>query len=59
MIRVEKLQDIALQSEMGVFHEFSLRYQLPFKFRILYKYKILPFKEVNPHEIMLERSFRF
>ena len=57
--RVERSQDIALASEMGVFHEFSLRYQLPFKFRILYKYKILPFTEENPHEIMLERSFRF
>ncbi len=57
--RVERSHDVALASEMGVFHEFSLRYQLPFKFRILYKYKILPFKEENPHEIMLERSFRF
>ncbi len=57
--RVEKSQDIALESMIGVFHEFSLRYQLPFKFRILYKYKILPFKEKNPHEIMLERSFKF
>lgn len=57
--RVEKSQDVALESEIGIFHEFSLRYQLPFKFRILYKYKILPFKEENPHEIMLERSFKF
>jgi hypothetical protein len=57
--RVERSQDVALASEMGVFHEFSLRYQLPFKFRILYKYKILPFKEENPHEIMLEKSFKF
>ncbi|NQT65709.1 MAG: hypothetical protein HQ554_05980, partial [FCB group bacterium] len=57
--RVERSQDVALDTEMGVFHEFSLRYQLPFKFRILYKYKILPFTEENPHEIMLERSFRF
>ncbi|MDP8203134.1 MAG: hypothetical protein P9L95_01230 [Candidatus Tenebribacter mawsonii] len=57
--RVEKSQDIALQSEMGIFHEFSLRYQLPYKFRILYRYKIMPFTEENPHEIILERSFRF
>jgi hypothetical protein len=57
--RVEKSQDIALQTEMGIFHEFSLRYQLPYKFRILYRYKIMPFTEENPHEIMLERSFRF
>ena len=57
--RVERSQDVALASEMGIFHEFSLRYQLPLKFRILYKYKILPFTEENPHEIILERSFRF
>ncbi len=57
--RVERSQDVALASEMGVFHEFSLRYQLPFKFRILYKYKILPFTEENSQEIILERSFRF
>jgi len=57
--RVERSQDVALASEMGVFHEFSLRYQLPYKFRIIYKYEILPFKEENPHEIMLERSFKF
>lgn len=57
--RVEKSQNIALQPEMGIFHEFALRYQLPYKFRIVYRYKIMPFKEENPHEIMLERSFRF
>jgi len=57
--RVERSQDVALESDMGIFHEFSLRYQLPFKFRIVYKYEILPFTKENPHEIMLERSFKF
>ncbi len=57
--RVERSQDVALESDMGIFHEFSLRYQLPFKFRIVYRYEILPFTKENPHEIMLERSFKF
>ncbi|MCF7858651.1 MAG: hypothetical protein K9N07_04925 [Candidatus Cloacimonetes bacterium] len=57
--RIERSQEMAFKSEMGIFHDISLRYQLPYKFRISYKYSILPFAVTNTHEIMLERSFKF
>ena len=57
--RFENPQETAIETEMGIFHEFSLRYALPLRFKISYRYNILPFDEENTHEVMLERSFRF
>ncbi len=58
-LRVERPKDLAVETDTGVYHEFLLRYDLPLKFKISYRYDILPFEEKNTHEIMLERSFRF
>ncbi|MCD4796401.1 MAG: hypothetical protein K8R49_04430 [Candidatus Cloacimonetes bacterium] len=58
-LRVERPGDLAVETATGVYQEFLLRYDLPLKFKISYRYDILPFEEENTHEIMLERSFRF
>jgi len=55
----QKPEDLAVGSDMGIYHYFALRYDLPYKFKISYKYNLLPFDEENSHEILLERSFRF
>ena len=57
--QIQKPEDLAVGSEMGIYQYFTLRYDLPYKFKISYKYNILPFEEENEHEILLERSFRF
>ncbi len=58
-IQFEKPTELAVSSAMGIYHNFSIRYQLPYRFRIVYKYHILPFDENNSHEILLEKSIRF
>jgi hypothetical protein len=58
-MHLQKPLDLAVATEMGVYHDLSLRYDLPYQFRIGYKYSILPFDEENTHEISLEKSFRF
>ncbi len=55
----QKPEDLAVGSDMGIYHFFALRYDLPYKFKISYKYNIMPFEEENSHEILLERSFKF
>ena len=55
----QKPEDLAVGSDMGIYHYFALRYDLPYKFKISYKYNLLPFKEDDSHEILLERSFKF
>jgi len=55
----QKPTDLALTSKVGVYQNISLRYDLPHNFKLIYKYKIMPFHEKSSHEIMLEKSFRF
>ncbi|NQV18178.1 MAG: hypothetical protein HQ534_06520 [Armatimonadetes bacterium] len=55
----QRPEGLAVSSEMGVYHNLSLRYDLPYKFKLALRYHILPFEEQNSYEIMLERSFRF
>ena len=57
--RFERPRELAVSSEMGVYHDFSIRYELPLQFRIVYKYKLVPFGEVDSQEILLEKSIRF
>ncbi len=58
-VRFEKPLDLVIESKLGVFHEFALRYDLPYKFIISYHYNILPFERKNSHEIMLEKAIQF
>jgi hypothetical protein len=55
----QRPEGLALTSDMGVYHHFTVRYDLPYKFKLAYKYNILPFNEKNTHEVQLQRSFRF
>ncbi len=55
----QRPEGLAVSSEMGVYHNLSLRYDLPYKFKLALRYHILPFEEQNSYEIMLERPFRF
>jgi len=57
--RFEKPEEIITDTNMGIYHAFTLRYDLPLRLKISYSYNILPFDETNTHQIMLQRSFRF
>lgn len=56
----EKSSDISVKNKAGIDlnHTISARYDLPYKFKILYKLNIDNKKE-TAHELMLERSFKF
>ncbi len=58
-VRFEKEDDIAAKTYLGVFQHFTLRYDLPWKLRLSYRFSLLPFDEENEHQIGIERSFRF
>jgi len=58
-LEFQKPQDLSVESDMGVYHNFSIRYDLPFRMKLALKYHIYPFNEKNDHEITLEKSFRF
>ncbi|MCF7792439.1 MAG: hypothetical protein K9N09_00410 [Candidatus Cloacimonetes bacterium] len=58
-IRFQKEDDIAAEEYIGVFQDFTLRYDLPWKLRLSYRFSLLPFDEENEHQIGIERSFRF
>ncbi|KQC09542.1 MAG: hypothetical protein APR54_12750 [Candidatus Cloacimonas sp. SDB] len=58
-LEFQKTQDLAVVSDIGIYHNFSLRYDLPFRFKLVYKFHIMPFNEKNTHEISLEKSIRF
>lgn len=58
-LQFQKPRDLAIGSDMGIYHNFTLRYDLPYNFGFAYSYHILPFDLVNNHEFRLEKSFRF
>lgn len=58
-IRFEKEDDITTKTYIGVYQDFTLRYDLPWKLRLSYQFSLLPFDEENEHQIGLERTFRF
>lgn len=57
--KFEKPTDVAITSKLGINHSFTLRYDLPKRYKVAYRYKIFPFDERDSHEIALERAFRF
>lgn len=58
-IRFQREYDIAAKNYIGIFQDFSLRYDLPWKLRLSYKFSLLPFDEKDEHQIGIERSFKF
>ncbi|MFC1887735.1 DUF748 domain-containing protein [Candidatus Cloacimonadota bacterium] len=58
-LEFQKPQDLSVKSDMGIYHNISVRYDLPYRLKLVYKFHILPFDEKNTHEISLEKSIRF
>jgi len=58
-LEFQKPQDLSVESDMGIYHNFSIRYDLPFRLKLAFKYHIRPFNEMNDHELSLEKSIRF
>lgn len=58
-LQFQRPRDLAIGSDLGVYHNFTLRYDLPYNFGFAYSYHILPFELINTHEFRLEKSFRF
>jgi hypothetical protein len=56
--RIEKSFDLNFRSQIGVYQYYSLRYDMPLQFRLIYQYNLQPFDE-NAHQITLQKSFRF
>ena len=58
-VKFQKPSEIVLESDMGIYHTFGIKYNLPYKVRVGLQYKINPFNEKNAQEISLERSWQF
>jgi len=57
--RVLKQDEYLKESKIGVFHYFTVRYNLPWKMKLSYEYNIKPFKKKNSHQLQLQRTFHF
>jgi hypothetical protein len=58
-LRLEREDQIVTDTYLGVYQDFKIRYDLPWKFKASYQYFILPFDEINQHQIGIERSLKF
>ena len=58
-VKFQKPADINLEPDIGIYHDASLRYMLPWKLSLIYSIEIDPEKDELIHEVSLERSFRF
>jgi hypothetical protein len=58
-IQLQETTDLDKKTKLDLYHNASIRYNLPWKLRFSYTFSIRPSREANSHEIMLQRSFRF
>lgn len=58
-VRAQETTDLAKKTRIDLYHDATLRYNLPWKLSLSYTFGVKPAKEKNTHEIMLHRSFRF
>ncbi len=58
-VSFQKSTNLAIQSKLGIYHNFSLKIEIPYKFRLSLDYKILPFGEKNSYQIGVEKSIKF
>lgn len=58
-IQLQETTDLAKQTDLVLYHNATLRVNLPWQLRLAYTFSIKPVREENTHEIMLQRSFRF
>lgn len=58
-IMLQESTDLSNQTQLEIYHNASMRFNLPWNLRFIYTFSLKPEPEVNSHEIMLQRSFRF
>jgi hypothetical protein len=58
-IQFQESTDLSSQTQLQIYHNASMRINLPWNLRFIYTFSLKPQPEVNSHEIMLQRSFRF
>lgn len=58
-IHLQETTDLAQKSKLDMYHNASIRYNLPWRLRLSYTFSLRPAQEANSHEVMLQRSFRF
>lgn len=51
--------DLFRNNRLLMYNNLSLRYDLPYKFKLMYEYQIIPHNKKDAHEIRLMRSFKF
>jgi hypothetical protein len=56
---LQKPADVVGSSDLLVYHNFTLFYNLPYKLRLAYSFYLKPEDENNSHEIFVRRSFSF
>ncbi|MFO7660818.1 MAG: hypothetical protein R6V77_07890, partial [Candidatus Cloacimonadaceae bacterium] len=58
-IHLQETTDLARKTKLDWYHNASVRLHLPWKLSLIYTFSIRPVRELNSHEVMLQRSFRF
>ena len=58
-ILLQESTGLANQTKLDLYHNASIRFNLPLKLKFVYTFSLKPAPEINSHEVMLQRSFRF
>jgi len=58
-IHLQETTDLAKKTKLDLYHNASVRFNLPWRLKFVYTFSIRPVHEANSHEVMLQRSFRF
>ncbi|MFB3845370.1 MAG: hypothetical protein ACE14O_06460 [Candidatus Cloacimonadaceae bacterium] len=58
-IYLQETTDLAKQTKLDMYHNASVRFNLPWNFKFIYTFSLRPKHEENAHEVMVKRSFRF
>lgn len=59
VIHLQETTDLANKTKLDLYHNASMRFNLPWRLKFIYTFSIRPVHEANSHEVMLQRSFRF
>ncbi len=58
-LTLQEATDLQNRTEIVVSHDTSLRWYMPYQFRLAYTFKFEPTTDNLSHELMLQRSFKF
>jgi len=56
---IQETTDLSQHSRLQIYHDATLRLDLPQRLKLSYTFQYKPGEEKNAHEIMIQRSFRF